>query len=165
MSNRQKLIIALGLAVLCGLILRSAFSKSPKALSYVPPADAPVYAENDVKASGGDSSQLIAASTTTVTQAPAPVIKPAAGDGKADPSSDGKTVLPPVGEDGKTVIPTDGKESLPPVGQFINSQPQNVDPSQVGPPTEYRNTNSRNPLLSPPNPNNVAGPIVSQEAP
>ena len=75
------------------------------------------------------------------------------------------TVLPPVGEDGKTVIPTDGKESLPPVSQFINSQPQNVDPSQVGPPTEYRNTNSRNPLLSTPNPNNVAGPIVSQEAP
>jgi hypothetical protein len=155
MNKRQTLITGIALALLGGVALKSAFSVSPAPTH---PAT-PVFAQNDWKPPVSDVEPLtIAANTNTP---PAPETTQAAGnDGKTELPTDGKTVLP---TDGKELLPYSGKEALPPVGQFINSQPQNVDPSQVGPPTEYKNL--ANPLLRAPSPTNVSGPVVSAETP
>ena len=154
MNKWQKLTATTSFVLLGGAALIHAFSKSPSPV----PNTTPVFAQNDWKPPVSDLQPVTVASnnpptapeTTTAPQAPA-------NDGKTEIPTDGKTVIP---TDGKEVLPS-GKEALPPVGQFINSQPQNVDPSQIGPPTEYRNP----PILNAPNPTNVSGPVVSAETP
>jgi hypothetical protein len=85
-------------------------------------------------------------------------------DGKevlASDGRDGKTVLE---SDGKTVLPTEGKETLSPVGELTGQRGEAVAPATGGPPTEFLNkTAAGNPLLTPPNPVNVSGPVVSAE--
>ena len=76
---------------------------------------------------------------------------------------DGKEV---IGPDGKEVLPPDGKETLGPVGEYIPStRPAAVNPVNGAPTIEFLNNtpNSNNPLLTPPNPQNVGGPVVSPE--
>jgi len=151
MNNKSlKLIAGAALGVVCGLILRSAFSKSaPASNSADPPAPA---VQTDAQAI-----QPVASGTDAPPPPPGVVASDSGGDGKTVLPGDGKTVLP---EEGKTVLPTEGKETLPPVAELFNSQPQMVDQNPVGPPTEYLRNN---PLLTPPSPVNVSGPVVSPE--
>jgi hypothetical protein len=161
MTSSQKIFTGIGLCLVCGVVLKSGMTHPDKtAWHLVDPAAAPT---------------TVAQTTTpqtTVQPAPAPVIgsqgpklasiaePPQSGpDGKETIAPDGKEVIPP---DGKETV---GKETLPPVGQLLpSSQPYAVDPSNGGPPTEYLNKNSNNnPLLTEPNPQNVAGPVVSPE--
>jgi len=71
---------------------------------------------------------------------------------------DGKETL--ASTDGKETL---GKETLPPVGELVGQRLDSVNPGQAGPPVEYLNKNPANPLLTPPNPVNVSGPVVSAE--
>ena len=161
MTSTQKILIGVGVCLAGGVVLKSAISPSNKTNWHlVDPAAAPTTV-----------SQTNPASQTTAQ--PAPVIgaqgpklasiaePPQSGpDGKETIAPDGKEVIPP---DGKETI---GKETLPPVGQLLPSGlPQSVDPANGGPATEYinKNDNNNNPLLTPPNPQNVAGPVVSAE--
>ena len=98
--------------------------------------------------------QVVKAATCAATPAPA-----LAAVGSQEP--DGKQVL--AVSDGKTVLPTDGKETLPPVGELVGQRTNSVDPGHTGPPTEYLNKETSNPLLTPPNPVNISGPVVSPE--
>lgn len=167
MNNKQKIVIGLFLALLCGVVLRSAFSKSTTK------ADAsPAYAQNDWKPATPSGEQLLAAvNSRALPEGEGPDGKQvlAQGDGKTTlPQSDGKSVLPAVGEnDGKTVLPPSGKEVLPPVAELIGQKPPEVDPAAPVAPPEYYESNlnkGSNPLLNPPNPVNVSGPVVSNEA-
>ena len=74
---------------------------------------------------------------------------------------DGKEVLPE--SDGKTVLPADGKETLPPVAELVGQRTDSVDPGHLGPPIEFLNKTPSSPLLSPPSPGNVSGPVVSTD--
>jgi hypothetical protein len=166
MTSTQKIFTGIGLCLVCGVALKSAMSTSPKTNWHlVDPAAAPTTVSQ--------------AAQTTVQPAPALLIgaqgpklasiaePPQSGpDGKETIAPDGKET---IGTDGKEVIPPDGKETigketLPPVGQLMpNGLPQSVDPANAGPPAEFINTNNNNPLLTEPNPQNVAGPVVSAE--
>jgi len=162
MTSTQKIFTGIGLCLVCGVVLKSAISTTSKTNWHlVDPAAAPTTV-----------SQTIPPAPQTAVQ-PAPLIgaqgpklasiaePPQSGpDGKETVGSDGKEVIPP---DGKETV---GKETLPPVGQLMPSGlPQSVDPANGGPATEYinKNDNNNNPLLTPPNPQNVAGPVVSAE--
>jgi len=157
MNFTQKLIAALGLCLIGGVVLRSALSDAGKTDIPNIPAVQPtsILAEND------------AVAPQTVVQPIAPVPQPpklaAVGEGpKSGP--DGKEVIPP---DGKEVIPADGKEVIPPVSELLppSGRPDAVDPANGRPPIEFINKPSPtpNPLLAPANPQNVAGPVVSEE--
>jgi hypothetical protein len=162
MTSSQKTFIGIGACLVCGVVLKSAMTPSDKTnWRLVDPAAAPT---------------TVAQTTTIPAQpAPAPAIgsqgpklasiaePPQSGPDGKETIPDGKEVIP---TDGKEVIPTDGKETLPPVGQLLPSgKPAAVDPANGGPPTEYlnKNTENNNPLLTNPNPQNVAGPVVSPE--
>jgi len=146
MNKTQKLIFGLGLGLVCGLLLRAAFLKPATAAqsdSLLPAQDAPKAAPQTAAASARPAPKPAVAT-------PAPSAPSA--------EADGKTVLP---SDGKTVLPTDGKESLPPVGERVGQRTDMIDPSHNGAPAEYYK--GSNPLLTPPSPQNIQGPVVSSE--
>jgi hypothetical protein len=156
MTKTQKIIAGLGLGLVCGVVLVSAVSKSDKNASGQP--DTSVLAQNDWAQTQTASEQV----QPPAAPAAAPVIADGPKIAAISEGPDGKEVLP---TDGKEVLPTDGKETLPPVSEMLPSG-SSVDPSNGGPPTEFLNPNkshSNNQLLAPPNPQNVAGPVVSPE--
>jgi len=146
MIKKQKLIVGIGLAVICGVVLRTAFSKSAKPDGI---ADSPLTA--GVAQNNAPEEQQQA-------QTPA---EPATADTAAD--SDGKTVIP----DGKETVgkETIGKEALPPVGESIGVRAEMVSLLSPSAPPEYlgKPNANNNALLTPPNPVNVSGPVVSAE--
>jgi hypothetical protein len=154
MTKTQNIIATVGFAVVCGVLLKSSLSSSDKpAQVAVEPDGTSLTAQNNAKTAQTSVQPVVGT-------APAPV--PAG-------------VLPPIGEtgstsytvaeaDGKEVLPMDGKEVLPAVGEHLPGRPDAVDPANGGAPNEFLNkTNSNNQLLTQPNPQNVAGPVVSAE--
>jgi hypothetical protein len=162
MTISQKIYFGIGLCLVCGVALKSAETPASKTNWHlIDPAAAPTTVAQTTTVPAQP-----AASPAVGSQGPklASIAEPprSAPDGK-ETIGDGKEVIPP---DGKEVIPTDGKETLPAVGQLLPSgRPSAVDPANAGPPTEYlnRNVENNNPLLTSPNPQNVAGPVVSAE--
>jgi hypothetical protein len=145
MTKTQKSIAGLGLALVCGAVLKSAISRSEKASAAIVEPGAAALAQNDSKPAETSGRGVSAASPT-----------PALAEVAEKIGS---------GPDGKEVIPTDGKETLPPVAEFVSSdRPQAVDPAHGGAPTEFLNPSPTPQFLAPPNPQSVAGPVVSQEA-
>lgn len=170
--SRKIIYIGLGVGLVCTILLRAALV--PGARTDNPAVE---LAEN--------TSTAWQMQPVADTAAPAPATQPAPVAQKSVPAKpapeaiasdkailaagDGKETLPAVGEDGKEVLPADGKESLPPVGELIGQRTgQQVDPNAYGPPVEFLNRpssggSSSNPLLNPPNPVNVGGPVVSAD--
>ena len=151
MNKNQKLVIGIALGVVCGVVLRSAFSKSTKADGL---ADSPLLA------SVAPSGKVAQANTADKAAAPAATNS---GDGKTAIPPDGKTVIPPDGKEtvGKETV---GKEVLPPVGESIGVAPEVISLLNAGPPPEYLGKpSSKSPLLVPGSPVNVSGPTVSPE--
>jgi len=152
MSKGQKLFTGLFMGLICGVVLGAALTKSAKATAGVDLPATPTYAANDAKLAETTAQPLSETQAPPLTQA----ADTTAGDGKTVlPESDGKTEIPP---DGKETI---GKETLPPVGESIGSLPQEVEPGNTSAPPEY--LGKAKALLSPPNPVNVSGPVVSEE--
>jgi hypothetical protein len=156
MTKTQNIIATVGFTVLCGVVFKSALLTSDK--------PAPVGVQPDATTLIAQNNSKPAQTSVQPVAAAAPVPVPPG-------------VLPPIGEsgstsytvaeaDGKEVIPTDGKEILAPVGSYLPNRLDAVDPSNGSAPTEFlnkTNSNSKNQLLTPPNPQNVAGPVVSAE--
>jgi hypothetical protein len=160
MNKKRMLIVVVGLGIVCGFVLRSAFSKSTK-------GDAP--GTGDVAQNNAAPQAQAPAPAPAQSQAPtsAPVATPAPApiaeyEDKTANSSDGKETLAPDGKEtvGKETV---GKEALPPVGESIGVRPEALSLLNPGAPTEYLGTPKNNPLLAPPNPVNVSGPVVSAE--
>ena len=160
MNKSQKLVFIVSTVAICGAILHTAFSKTEKApMPEIAIANAvpgqPVHSEAVTTVNpivpGADAKKAACSASGTST------------DKKAD--SDGKTVM---AGDGKEVLPGDGKDTkevLPPVGESIGSRSQVIDAANPGAPPEYLPSNTPKPLLTPPNPTNVSGPVVSPEIP
>lgn len=152
------LAVGLGLAVLLRFALASHFFNSGAAQ----PSLAVSTLQAPLKPVSDEDVTRVAATAPPVAAASPALAAVAEGQtAAAGGGSDGKTVIPP---DGKTVLPMDGKTALPPVGELVGQRPDSVIPGEAGPPVEYLNKNS-NPLLTPPNPANVSGPLVSGEVP
>ena len=159
MNKNQKLVIGIALGVVCGVVLRSAFSKSTKADGL---ADSPLLAsvaQNNAPETQGAAPAVTTTqpATTAPTTAAAPQTAPAATDNA------GKPTIPPDGKEtvGKETV---GKEVLPPVGETIGVAPEVISLLNAGPPPEYLGKPSPNsPLLVPGSPVNVSGTVVSPE--
>jgi hypothetical protein len=165
MTRRQNIIATVGLALACVAAYKAAYLKSDKPVLSVVPVETALTKD--------DQAMPVATSLPSPT-----VLKAEAVD-----------ALPPVGEppvaelakgDGKEVL--DAKEVLPPVGQLLPPGHNfAVDPGQNGPAMEHTgktktkaNTKDgdppgdppdpkSDPLLADPNPQNISGPVVSQE--
>lgn len=157
MNKKQKLFLVAGVALVCGLIIRSTFSKAAgtadSTITSAAPAASPSQTNPAASPNPQAPPQSPSAGTTTATAQTnaAPV--------EAREAGDGKTVLPPDGKEtvGKETI---GKEVLPPVGESIGTRPQEVIQGVPFPPPEYLGKNA---LLSPPSPISVSGPTVSPD--
>lgn len=158
MTSSQKIFTGIGLCLVCGVVLKSALTSSDKtAWHLVDPHLIDSSAAPTTVAHNPDQSQSNV-QTAPLIGAQGPKLASIAEPPQSGP--DGKEVIAP---DGKEVIPPDGKETLPAVGQLLPSgKPASVNPNNGGPPVEFLNKN-KNPLLTPPNPQNVAGPVVSAE--
>jgi hypothetical protein len=145
----KKILAVLGILFLVVLLSGIGLLYHPKDSA----TEQPLSAQQPVLLAAVQQRDLV----TAVQPAPS-ALPPIAG--KLTPASagnDGKTVQAP---DGKTVLPFDGKETLPPVGQLAGQNIYAVNPAISGAPVEFLN---KNPLLNPPNPVNVSGPVVSAE--
>jgi hypothetical protein len=158
MTSSHKIVIGVGLGLLCGVILKSGLIHNDNvAWHLADPSTAP--------ATVAQTSTIPAQNTVQPVSAPIVAQGPKLASISEPPQSgpDGKEVIPP---DGKEVIPPDGKETLPPVGELLPSgRPAEVNQSNGAPPVEFlnKNNNHTDPLLDPPNPQNVGGPVVSPE--
>jgi len=160
MTKTQNIIASGGLALACGVLYMSAVMKPDKTQASPQPVPTQLAQNSWKSTEAADQSFLNAASPTPT---PAVALPPPIAE-KVDTvgtETGGKDVVPP---DGKEVLPADGKEALPPVGIFIPTRPSSVDPANGGPPAQFVNpAPTTNQLLAPPNPENVAGPVVSPE--
>lgn len=158
--SRNKIYVALALGLISAFILRAALVSSARTKGGENP---PPVAEMAVNASGQIQPVKDEAAPAPGAPAVAAPVAPAAGPGAQTANqaeeSDGKSVL---AADGKETL---GKETLPPVGEMVGARTNSVNAGQFGPPTEFLNRTSpqSNPLLNPPNPVNIGGPVVSAE--
>ena len=155
----KKIVGVLSLVVIATIMSRSLLTSPARTAGDQPPALAQQPIPQPVVAQVNPPS-------SPVPKPPVAAAKPALPAIGAGP--DGKEVL--AESDGKTVLPGDGKETigketLPPVGELVGQRTDSVNPGHSGPPIEYLNNTppSSNPLLTPPNPVNVSGPVVSAE--
>jgi len=147
----KKIIGVLSLTLITIILSRSLLTSPARTIGDLPQLRSFLVQQPALRA----SAELNDPTPATCAATPVP---PAIGSQETD----GKELIPP---DGKTVLPPDGKEALPPVGELVGQRSQSVDPGHAGPPTEFLNKQaaSPSPLLTPPNPFNVSGPVVSAE--
>jgi len=154
MSKTQKIITSVGLVLACAVVYKVAHKKLERLNAViVQPADSTTLVKDNSK-TAVTTLQPAAASPAPVPQQAAPPI--AENDTQAGPGPHGNDITPP-----------DHPQALAPVGQFLSARNDAVDPSRRDPAMEFRNmpkTSTGNPLLDPPNEENTAGPVVSQES-
>jgi hypothetical protein len=158
MTKTQNIVVCAGLALACGIALRSAFWKSDKTAA-APQPGATLLAQNNLKPTEASNQTVAAASATPA----APVAQPV----KSPPAIAENDAGAGLGADGRQVTPTDKKGMPPPVGMFLPMHPSAVDLGNGDPATEFLNktksSSSSIQLLDAPNPQNVDGPVVSPE--
>jgi hypothetical protein len=153
MNKTQHIIVSGVLALVCAVFFAYTFLKTPKGSPVDVQADLPALAQNTLSPTQASNQSVSVASPTPVAVAPLPPIAE-------------KVAAAATGPDGRDVVTPDRRAVLPAVGQLISSHPFGVDPGHGEPALEFQNKpapKTSNQLLDPPNPQNVAGPVVSQE--
>jgi hypothetical protein len=155
MTKNRKLIACVGLALACALAYKFVFWKSDRGNAVDLQPEAPTLTQTTVTPLQA-SNQSVAVNSPT----PVPVQIPATERIAQNDTKTGNE------SDAAEAGPSGSGKKLPPVGQFIPSLLGAVNPSAGGPSVEFLNKSKPTPnsqLLAPPNPQNVAGPIVSPE--
>ena len=155
MTKNRKLIACVGLALACALACKFVFWRSDRGNAVDLQPEAPTLTQTTVTPLQASNQSMAVKSPT-----PVPVQIPA-----TERIAQNDTKTGNESESGETG-PAGDQKKLPPVAQFIPSDIAAVNPSAGGPSLEFLNKSKPTPnshLLAPPNPENVAGPIVSPE--